>query len=82
VLVDAGTARVSDSRELPWYVTAVLVSQPLHFGDYGGLPMKIVWALLDLATIVVLGSGLVLWVKRKQPRSLADEAGAQAEAAA
>ncbi len=82
VLVDASTAKVSDSRELPWYVKAVLISQPLHFGDYGGLPMKIVWTLLDLATIVVLGSGLYLWVKRKQPRTLADEAGVQAEAAA
>ena len=25
---------------------AVLVSQPLHFGDYGGMPLKIIWALL------------------------------------
>ena len=82
VLVDASTAKVTDSRELPWYVSTLLISQPLHFGDYGGLPMKIVWTLLDLATIVVLGSGLYLWVKRKQPRTLADEAGAHVEAAA
>jgi uncharacterized iron-regulated membrane protein len=82
VLVDSGTAKVTDSRTMPWYVTTVLISQPLHFGDYGGLPMKIVWTLLDLATIVVLGSGLYLWAKRKQPRTLADEAGAQVEAAA
>ena len=76
VLVDAATARVTDSRELPWYVKALLLSQPLHFGNYGGLPMKVIWALLDLATIAVLGSGLYLWFKRRQPRSLADEAGA------
>jgi uncharacterized iron-regulated membrane protein len=50
---------------LPWYLTALLVSQPLHFGDYGGLPMQILWALLDIATMVVLGSGLYLWLKRK-----------------
>lgn len=80
VLVDASTATVTDSRELPWYVKVVLISQPLHFGDYGGLPMKIIWALLDIATIVVLGSGLVLWAKRKQPRALAAEAGAEAPA--
>lgn len=77
VLVDAMTASVTDSRALPWYVTALLVSQPLHFGDYGGLPMKIVWALLDIATIVVLVSGLFLWFKRRAPRSLAEEAGAE-----
>ncbi len=26
--------------------------------------MKILWALLDLATIVVLGSGVYLWLRR------------------
>ena len=65
VLVDVTTARVADSRPTPWYITAVLVSQPLHFGNYGGMPMKIIWALLDIATIIVLGSGLFLWFKRK-----------------
>ncbi len=38
--------------------------------------MKIIWVLLDIATIVVLGSGLYLWLKRKQPRTLVEEAGA------
>ena len=71
VLVDAQTTQVTDSRELPWYVTALLVSQPLHFGDYGGMPMKILWALLDVATIVVLGSGLYLWWQRRR-RHVAD----------
>lgn len=66
VLVDAQTAKVTDSRELPWYVTALLVSQPLHFGDYGGMPMKILWALLDVITIVILGSGLYLWLARRK----------------
>jgi uncharacterized iron-regulated membrane protein len=51
---------------LPWYLTALLVSQPLHFGDYGGMPMKVLWALLDLATILVLGSGVYLWVRKPQ----------------
>ncbi len=64
VLVDAKTAEVTAAPKLPWYLTALLVSQPLHFGDYGGMPMQILWALLDIATIVVLGSGLYLWLKR------------------
>jgi len=64
VLVDARTAQVTASPALPWYLTALLVSQPLHFGDYGGMPMKILWALLDIATIVVLGSGLYLWLRK------------------
>jgi uncharacterized iron-regulated membrane protein len=74
VLVDAGTAQVTDQRTLPWYLSALLLSQPLHFGDYGGGGMKFLWALLDLATIVVLGSGLYLWLKRGR----AAKAGAKA----
>jgi uncharacterized iron-regulated membrane protein len=66
VLIDAQTAQVTDSRALPWYVTTLLISQPLHFGDYGGMPMQIIWALLDVATIVVLGSGLYLWLARRR----------------
>ncbi len=65
VLVDARTAQVTAAPKLPWYLMALLVSQPLHFGDYGGMPMQILWALLDIATIVVLGSGLYLWLKRR-----------------
>lgn len=65
-LIDAETAKITGSRELPCYVTALLVSQPLHFGDYGGMPLQILWALLDVI-IVVLWSGLeVWWRKRKQ----------------
>ncbi|GGI54400.1 PepSY-associated TM helix domain-containing protein [Oxalicibacterium solurbis] len=81
VLVDAQTAKVTDSRTLPWYATALLISQPLHFGDYGGLPMQILWALLDIATIIVLGSGLYLWLKRKKVPK-ANEAASPALAAA
>jgi uncharacterized iron-regulated membrane protein len=64
VLIDAQTGVITDQRALPWYLTGLLISQPLHFGDYGGGWMKFLWALLDLATIVVLGSGLYLWIKR------------------
>ncbi|MFT3802602.1 MAG: PepSY domain-containing protein [Burkholderiaceae bacterium] len=67
VLVDAKTAEVTAAPKLPWYLTALLVSQPLHFGDYGGMPMQIIWALLDIATIIVLGSGLYLWLKKGNP---------------
>lgn len=67
VLVDAQTATVTDSRALPWYVTTLLLSQPLHFGDYGGRPMQILRALLDIATISVLCSGLYLWLRRGVP---------------
>ena len=39
--------------------------QSVEIGDYGGLPLKILWAVLDLFTVVVLGSGLYLWLRRR-----------------
>jgi uncharacterized iron-regulated membrane protein len=68
VLIDAQSGAITDRRSLPWYLSALLISQPLHFGDYGGQPMKLLWALLDLATIVVLVSGLYLWLARGRAR--------------
>jgi uncharacterized iron-regulated membrane protein len=65
-LIEADTGTLTDTRGLPLYAKALLISQPLHFGDYGGLPLKIVWALLDVATIAVLVTGLYLWVARRR----------------
>jgi uncharacterized iron-regulated membrane protein len=67
VLVDALTGEVTASREPPWYMQVLLLSQPLHFGDYGGVPMQWLWAALDVLTIVVLGSGLYLWLGKRGP---------------
>jgi uncharacterized iron-regulated membrane protein len=67
LLVDAKTGEVLDAGGSPWYVKVFQLSQPLHFGDYGQLPLKILWAMLDLLLIVVLASGLALWLKRGRP---------------
>jgi len=69
VVIDAATGDFTDSREMPWYVTTLLISQPLHFGDYGGMPLKILWAILDVITIVVLVTGLYLWFRRRRPNA-------------
>lgn len=72
VLIDASTLNVTAVGDRPWYMNAMGMSQPLHFGDYGGMPMKILWAALDLLTIIVLGSGLYLWwVRRKASKESA-----------
>ena len=65
-LVDARSGEFADMREMPWYNKTLSLSGPLHFGDYGGLPLKILWAVLDVITIVVLITGLYLWVARRR----------------
>ena len=64
-MVDAQTGEVTTIEKTPWYLTVVNLSVPLHFGDYGELPLKIIWALLDIAAIIVLWSGLYLWLARR-----------------
>jgi uncharacterized iron-regulated membrane protein len=64
-MVDAASGQLVAARPLPWYLTMILVSQPLHFGDYGGMPLKILWLVFDLIAIAVLISGLVLWCARR-----------------
>ncbi|MCP3748708.1 PepSY domain-containing protein [Pseudomonas sp. SBB6] len=77
VLIDASNLQVTAIGDRPWYMDAMGLSQPLHFGDYGGRPMQILWALLDVLTIIVLGSGVYLWLVRR--RASAPVAAAQAE---
>lgn len=63
VLVDARSGALTAVLAMPWYLRVLELSRPLHFGDYGGLPLRLLWALLDIVTIVVLASGLVLWAR-------------------
>lgn len=80
-LIDAETGQLTDSRDMPWYVSALLISQPLHFGDYGGMPLKILWALLDVLTIMVLVTGVYLWLRRRRAGLSVDRAIAGGSAA-
>lgn len=68
-LIDAKTGSLTAINDLPWYLDLIYVSQPFHFGDYGGIPLKVIWALFDLATIVVLISGIYLWIARYKARA-------------
>src|SRR5690606_5750131 len=69
-LIDAKTGSLTAMRDMPWYLKAIFISQPFHFGDYGGMPMKVMWALFDLLTIVVLISGWYLGVPRRKPKAI------------
>lgn len=66
VLVDAQTGRSAIVAPLTWYLRVLELSRPLHFGDYGGLPFKIAWAVLDGVAILILGSGLWLYLERRR----------------
>lgn len=65
-LIDAETGAFTAARTMPWYNKVLSLSRPLHFGDYGGLPLKLLWAALDLITIVILVTGLYLWLGKRR----------------
>jgi uncharacterized iron-regulated membrane protein len=66
VMVDAESGELSAVLTLPWYLRVLEMSRPLHFGDYGGLPLKVIWTLLDLIAVVVLASGVYLSAARSR----------------
>jgi len=68
-LIDARTGELTDTRPMPWYLNTIYLSQPFHFGDYGGLPLKVLWAIFDIAAIIVLISGLYLWFARRKAKA-------------
>ncbi len=67
VLVEAATGAVTAKIQFPWYLNTLLVSRPIHYGDYGGLPLKIIWAALTLISIGLLVTGLYLWLAKRPP---------------
>lgn len=68
-LVDAESGMVTEKADTPWYVTALLLSGPFHFGDYGGLPLQIIWALFTIVTGVVTVTGFLVWWRRPRTRT-------------
>jgi uncharacterized iron-regulated membrane protein len=79
VLVDAATGKLAAARPLPTYLQAVVLSGPLHFGDYGGLPLKLLWLASAWGALFITANGAWLWwAKRRRapeaaPQPLAAE---------
>jgi uncharacterized iron-regulated membrane protein len=71
VLIDASTGALARAEALPWYLRVLELCRPLHFGDYGGLALKLFWAACDAALLIVLGSGMYLWLRRVRSRGAA-----------
>jgi uncharacterized iron-regulated membrane protein len=65
-MVAAETGALTVASEAPWYIKLLLVSGPLHFGDYGGRGLQLVWALLGMTSLVLTLGGLYLWWTRRR----------------
>lgn len=61
VIVRAQDGALIGAEPPPWYLWLLEGSRPLHFGNFGGLALKLAWAALDVAAIAMLLTGLYLY---------------------
>ena len=38
---------------------------PIHYGEFGGMPVKVAWALFALSPTLLFATGLMVWWRRK-----------------
>jgi uncharacterized iron-regulated membrane protein len=78
VYIEPSTGRVLAVSRIADQPLATRISasfSPLHYGEFGGLPIKIVWGLLGLMPSVLFVTGLMTWwpAKRRKPATVVPE---------
>ncbi|PYB81141.1 peptidase [Pseudomonas sp. LB-090624] len=59
---------ISDRSALEFVTESM---RPLHTGDFGGLPIKLIWFFFGLILTLMVFSGLLIWTKRTAQASVA-----------
>jgi len=79
VYLEPSTAKVlaiSKEADLPLGARIFAAFAPLHYGEFGGLPIKVLWALLGFVPSILFVTGLLTWwrpSRRKTPLEIQDE---------
>ena len=83
VYLDPGTAavvRVDRVVDRPLGARFLASLAPIHYGEFGGVPVKAVWALLGLSPVLLFVTGLIAWwrpSKRKSNQPVPEAAGSE-----
>ena len=81
-LINAYDAELSLTVDLPWYITMIYIAVPLHFGDFGGLPLRIVYAFFGLSAGALSVTGFIMYaIKYRRRKREADGMDAEGLAA-
>ncbi len=72
VYLDAATAKVIQVDRIvdrPIGARFLAAMSPIHYGEFGGIPVKIGWALLGLTPVLLFITGLFAWwrPRKKKP---------------
>lgn len=66
LFVEGQSGDVSKVVSLPWYMELMLISEPLHFGNYGGVLLKVFWTIMGLGASLIPLSGFIIFLARKK----------------
>lgn len=66
LFVEGQSGDVSKVVSLPWYMELMLISEPLHFGNYGGVLLKVFWTIMGLGASLIPLSGIMIFLARKK----------------
>ncbi|MFG1492884.1 PepSY-associated TM helix domain-containing protein [Halobacteriovorax sp. ZH4_bin.1] len=64
--VDGITGKLNRTVSLPWYLELLILSEPLHFGDYGGVVLKIIWSIFGIISSFIPISGIYIFLFRRK----------------
>lgn len=70
VVVNAQNGSLAEIVDLPFYLKLVLLSEPLHFGNYGGLFLKILWCAFTLGSLLVVLLGVLSYSMKRTHRRI------------
>ena len=79
VYIDPSNARVLSTDLAANWTLGVRLFQalaPIHYGEFGGLPLKLLWSLLGVTPAVLFVTGLVVWSRpsrKKDGRKISTE---------
>lgn len=67
--VDLGTGKVKGAsflRDMPWHQRLISILKPLHFGDYAGLGVKLLYSFFGMLPGTLAVSGFFIWRLRNR----------------
>jgi uncharacterized iron-regulated membrane protein len=60
---------VSRESDLPMGARIFGAFAPIHYGEFGGLPIKLLWAFLGVIPSVLFVTGLITWWRPSKPKA-------------
>jgi uncharacterized iron-regulated membrane protein len=64
VVIESATGHLRERVALPLYLKLAMLAEPLHFGNYGGRPLRILWMAFSVLTLGLTLTGVAAYLIR------------------